>query len=86
MLSLLLWLCPCPHRDTSSASWKSVCETANEVINGLFVCLCDYIHTPLVLIKDISADLARPHPSRTVYTADSHNAFLAEGCGAEALQ
>lgn len=34
----------------------------------------------LVLIKDISADLAQPHPCSAVYTADSYNTVLAEGC------
>lgn len=34
----------------------------------LFVC----VTVPLILIKDISADLAGPHPCSAVYTADSY--------------
>lgn len=44
----------------------------------LFVCVT--IPILLILITDISADLAEPHPCSAVYTADSYNAVLAEGC------
>lgn len=44
----------------------------------LFVCVTTPM--PLILIKDISADLAGPHPCSSVYTADSYNTVLAEGC------
>lgn len=44
----------------------------------LFVCVT--IPIALILIKDISADLAGPHPCSAVYKADSYNTVPAEGC------
>lgn len=39
-------LTACPHTHLGCRLKLCVYETANEVINDLFVCLCDYTHSP----------------------------------------
>lgn len=66
------------YRHTPCLSPKYSILCLYKLTNSLFVCVT--IPILLILIKDTFADFAQPHPCSAVYTADSYNTGLAEGC------